>query len=122
MGAINLTVQNLPHNVRYKPENIILVWIMPGPPESSLTINSCLSPLVLELQEAWTTGFKVSSPHGIPVTNKFAPSCVACDIPASRKVSGFLGHSAALGCSKCLKNFGNHTDGTRDCSGYDEEN
>ena len=31
--------------------------------------------------------------------------CVACDIPASRKVCGFLGHSATLGCSKCMKAF-----------------
>ena len=121
VGGIYLTVQNLPHNVWHKPENIILVGIMPGPHESSLTVNSYLTPLVLELQEAWTTGFKVSSPHGIPVTIKLALSCVACDIPASRKVSGFLGHSAALGCSKCLKNFGNHIDDTRNYSGYDEE-
>ena len=32
-----------------------------------------------------------------------ALSCVACDIPASRKVCGFLGHNAKRGCNKCLK-------------------
>ena len=26
--------------------------------------------------------------------------CTACDIPASRKVSGFLGHNALRGCSR----------------------
>ena len=52
-----LTVQNVPRNVRHKPENIFLVGIMPGPHESSLTVNSYLTPLVLELQEAWTIGF-----------------------------------------------------------------
>ena len=31
--------------------------------------------------------------------------CVACDLPAGRKLCGFLGHSAKLGCSKCLKRF-----------------
>ena len=31
--------------------------------------------------------------------------CVACDLPAGRKVCGFLGHSATLGCSRCLKAF-----------------
>ena len=31
--------------------------------------------------------------------------CVACDIPAARKVCGFLGHMAKLGCSKCTKEF-----------------
>uniref|UniRef100_A0A1X7VI87 Uncharacterized protein n=1 Tax=Amphimedon queenslandica TaxID=400682 RepID=A0A1X7VI87_AMPQE len=34
---------------------------------------------------------------------------VSCDIPAARKVCGFLGHAAMLGCSKCLKTF--YTDG-----------
>ena len=31
--------------------------------------------------------------------------CCACDLPAGRKVCGFLGrtHSASLGCSKCMK-------------------
>ena len=29
----------------------------------------------------------------------------SCDIPAARKVCGFLSHAARLGCSKCLKIF-----------------
>ena len=31
--------------------------------------------------------------------------CVGCDIPAARKVCGFLGHRATMGCSKCLLPF-----------------
>ena len=31
--------------------------------------------------------------------------CTACDISASRKVSGFIGHSGYWGCSRCLKPF-----------------
>ena len=89
LGVIYLTVQNLPRNVRYKPENIILVGVMPGPKKASLNINPYLSPLVLELQQAWNEGFTVMSPHQFPITVKLALSCVACDIPASRKVSGF---------------------------------
>ena len=61
LGAIYLTIQNLPRNIRYKPENIILVGIMPGPKEASCNINSYLGPLVLELQEAWNSGFCVKS-------------------------------------------------------------
>ena len=34
-----------------------------------------------------------------------ALSCVACNIPAARKVCGFVGHNARLACSKCLKVF-----------------
>lgn len=38
-------------------------------------------------------------------TIRLALTCVACDIPASRKVCGFLGHRAKLGCNKCYKAF-----------------
>lgn len=30
---------------------------------------------------------------------------VACDVPAARKLCGFLGHGAKRGCSKCKKKF-----------------
>ena len=36
---------------------------------------------------------------------KAALSCCACDVPASRKVCGFLAHKATLGCNKCLRDF-----------------
>jgi hypothetical protein len=39
------------------------------------------------------------------MTVRCALLCVSCDIPAARKTLGFLSHSAALGCSKCLKKF-----------------
>ena len=44
--------------------------------------------------------------------------CVTCDMPAGRKVCGFLGHSATLGCSKCLKEFPGAV-GNKDYSGFD---
>ena len=31
--------------------------------------------------------------------------CVTCDIPAARKVCGFVGHRANKACTKCLKEF-----------------
>ena len=49
---------------------------------------------------------------------RYALLCVACDIPASRKVLGFLGHSATLGCSKCLKKYPGSV-GNKDYSGFD---
>ena len=105
VGAIYMCIQNLPRDVRYRSENIILVGIMPGPKEAKKTINSFLTPLVFELQEAWNHGFSAMSPQNIPVRIKLALSCVTCDIPASRKVCGFLSHNASLGCNKCLKRF-----------------
>ena len=44
-------------------------------------------------------------------------SC-ACDLPAGRKVCGFLGHSASDGCSRCLKSFPG-TVGAMNYSGFD---
>lgn len=95
---------------------------MPGPNEASHNINSYLGPLVAELEEAWNTGFRVMSSQQVPITIRLALTCVACDIPASRKVSGFLGHTASLGCNKCLKRFNVSIGQSSDYSGYDREN
>ena len=105
LGAIYLTIQNLPRSIRYKPENIILVGLIPGPSEPKLTVNGFLAPLVEELTMAWNEGIIVTSPEGTRITIRIVLSCVACDIPATRKVCGFLGHRATLGCHKCLKHF-----------------
>ena len=122
VGAVYLIIQNLPRKIRHKPENMMLVGIMPGPSEESHNINTYLGPFVDELREAWDTGITVMSHQQIPVTIRLALSCVACDIPASRKVSGFLGHTASLGCNKCLKKFPVNFGQSSDFSGYDREN
>lgn len=122
VGAIYLTIQNLPRSLRYHPDNIILVGIIPGPTEPKHTINSFLAPLVQELQEAWVSGIAVTTPSGVPTVIRVALSCVACDIPATRKVCGFLGIRATLGCNKCLKQFvqvQNATGKWTDFSGYE---
>ncbi len=85
-------------------------------------MNSYLTPLVLEQKEAWSQGFVVATSHNTPITVQLALSCVACDIPASRKVSGFLGHNAAFGCNKCLKKFIVQFGKRTDYSGFGREN
>ena len=72
-----------------------MVLLIPGPNEPQLEINSFLSPLVDELLEFL---------HGIQLKVYSFPTpriikCVACDMPAARKVSGFLGHSSKLASS-----------------------
>ena len=42
----------------------------------------------------------------IPDQFRAALLCVACDIPASRKVCGFTGHHSKMGCNKSNKAFG----------------
>ena len=103
-GAMYIAIQNLPRNERYRSENIILVGIIPGPHEPKLTMNSYLSLLVEDLKKLWN-GVIMQSESGLQVMVRAALICTACDIPASRKVSGFVGHGAYRGCSRCLKPF-----------------
>ena len=117
VGAIYLTVMNLPRKVRFKQENVLLIGLIPGPKEPKYSLNSMLHPLVQELLKFWE-GVNiniVASCKSVKV--RCGLLCVACDIPASRKVCGFLSHSANYGCSKCLKKFPG-TVGAKDYSGF----
>ena len=75
LGAIYLTIQNLPREERYREENVILVGLLPGPSEPKLTINSYLSPLVAELQEAWEYGIMLKTYNGTDTTFRVALVC-----------------------------------------------
>ena len=124
VGAVYLSILNLPRHKRNKMENIILVGIIPGPREPHLTLNSYLTPLVTELKELWIHGVKVQDSKGAQLTVRVALACVNCDIPASRKVCGFPSHNARLGCNKCYKpfTFNAAVPSKTDYSGYDREN
>jgi len=120
-----MVVNNLPRHIRYRRENVIILGILPGPKEPKLTMNSFLQPVVDDLQELWRGVFISCSKH--PLKSLFirgAVICCASDIPSTRKLCGFSGHSAALGCSKCLKKFPSIIVGgkkRRDYSGYNME-
>ena len=104
---------------------MIVVGILPGPKEPKLTMNSFLKPLIDKLQEFWTGVVISCSKHPFKsLLIRAAVICCASDIPATRKLCGFVGHSAELGCSKCLKRFPTITvDGKkrRDYSGFNTE-
>jgi len=105
VGVIYLVILNLPHSIRFKRENVILMGVIPGPREPSLSVNSYLSPLVSDLLDLWK-GVQLKQP-GTDITAIFR--CVllgvACDLPAARKTCGFLSYFANLGCSRCFQNF-----------------
>lgn len=87
VGAMYLAILNLPLAVRYKPENVVVVGLMPGPKEPSMTMNTFLKPIVDQLLLLWDTGLSV----GVADINTFATiraalMCTTCDIPATRKV------------------------------------
>ena len=56
-------------------------------------------------------------PSEYNVTIRVCLICVSCDIPAIRKVRGFVGHQARIGCSKCLCEFRHPQGGGLQCSG-----
>ena len=106
VGVIYLAVLNLPRAERFKRENILVVGILPGPGEPA-SLNPFLVPVVSELKELWEIGITVrhSGSSAVPETFFAALLLVACDVPAARKLCGFLGHGAKRGCSKCKKEF-----------------
>lgn len=53
VGVIFFVIPNLPRDIRFKRENVILYGIIPGPSEPSLTVNTYLSPAVSELLDFW---------------------------------------------------------------------
>ena len=120
LGAIYLTVLNLPRGVRNKTNNVILVGLIPGPQEPQHDLNSYLEPLVDELQQLWSG--RELDVHALGTKRiRCALICIACDLPAGRKVCGFLSHNAHLGCSRCWKKFSGSV-GSMDFSGFNREN
>ena len=101
--SVGVIFLDFPRELRYKPENVILCCIIPGPHEPELTINSYLEPLVDELMKLWN-GIEMNCEAKCMLV-KAALICVSCDTPAARKTGGFLGHAATKGCFKCFKSF-----------------
>ena len=91
VGAIYLVMMNLPRCERFKRKNLILVGLIPNMNKEPPT-NTFMQPLVDELQEGWQNGFELDSrANGKKTIYKVALICVGCDIPACRKLCGFLG-------------------------------
>ena len=99
LGVIYTSVLNLPREERYKQENTILVGLIPGPTEPG-NLNSFIKPLVDDLKLWNGIQFSVASLSCVKKI-RCALICVACDLPAGRKICGFLSYSARLGCSRC---------------------
>ena len=118
MGAVYLTVLNLPRTLRYKQENIILVGLIRAANEPHHDLNSFLKPLVEDLLKFWDGIELYVASMKYQKQIRCALLCVACDLPVGKKFSGFLGYNAHLGCSRCYKRFSG-TVGSMDYSGFD---
>ena len=96
LGVIYAVLLNLPRDVRFLWENVIIVGIIPGPKEPKKTINSFLKPFVDELMLSWSPGIIIQE-NGLNMLYRFALVCVSSDLPAFRKCAGFLSHNATKG-------------------------
>lgn len=105
IGAIYLACLGLPPHLRFRPEYMCLVGVIPGPKEPSLTdINHFLRPLVDELLEFWHRGVFFPETAERTTFGRVVRAVViplVCDLPALRKTSGFAGHSSRHFCSFC---------------------
>ena len=102
IGVMYLVVMNLPRSERYRRRNLIVVGIIPGPSEPSITINSYLRPLIDELNKLWK-GVTMKLPNGEKTVHA-ALLCTGCDIPAGKKLCGFKGWGTARGVTGVLRN------------------
>ncbi len=102
-GAIYGVICNLPREVRFKKENMLILALLPGPNEVKLhKINHYLAPIVDELLEFWSgVNLPPSEDHPEVKKIRLAVICCANDIPAARKLCGHI--SAKAACYRCHK-------------------
>ena len=120
IGVMYFVVMNLPRHLRFKRENVVLAGLIPGPSEPKGSINSYLTPHVSELLSLWS-GVTFTLPNNSTRVIRCALLCVACDLPAGRKVCVFFCYVANLGCSRCYCNFGTGVFGKQNYSGFNRD-
>ena len=121
VGVLYMVLMNLPRKIRFRRENVILVGIIPALDHEPKSLNYFLEPLVEELRGLWTgvQANTYNSPNE-PVEIRAALLCCAADVPAARKLCGFLGHQANRGCSHCYKFFPGGFGESKDYSGFED--
>ena len=97
IGALYFVLQNLPREIRFRNENVLLVGLIPGPKEPQINVNTYLKPLVNELLQLWN-GVDLKE-NNEDVRYRFALVGISSDLPATRKSCGFLSYNAQRGKS-----------------------
>jgi hypothetical protein len=117
-GVIYTAICNLPRDMRFKRENMLILGILPGPDEVSLhKINHYLAPIVNDLESLWG-GVTLSRTYESQRKRiRAALILVSCDIPAARKVCGYV--SALVSCHRCKKHA-NYENQTHNFAGIDD--
>ena len=84
-------VLNLPRHIRFRHENVIICAIIPRF-SHDLPTKTFVAPLVEEFKKTWNEGLESYSMISKNMEQVFLSLiCLECDIPASRKLCGFLG-------------------------------
>ena len=102
-GVIYAVICNLPRNIRFKPENLLILGILPGPNEVSLhRINHYLSPLITELETLWS-GVVLERTYENSNAKDICAAVIitSCDIPTAQKLCGHV--SALVSYHRCEK-------------------
>lgn len=105
IGVISLANLNLPETIRYLPEHIFLLGIIPGPNEPTLEeINHYIRPIINQLEIGWKSGFHISRTADAPEYGEDVEVAVVLsvnDLPAARKVAAMAGVGAHFYCTVC---------------------
>jgi len=103
-GLLSMVCLNLPPEIRYKPENMYVAGIIPGPHSPKETqLNHYLRPLVDDLEVSWHKGVKYSrtASHPNGRVTRSAIAVAAMDLPAARAASQLAHHNAHIYCTVC---------------------
>ncbi|KAF9544839.1 hypothetical protein CPC08DRAFT_616641, partial [Agrocybe pediades] len=96
---------NLPEDLRYKPEFMFPVAIIPGPKEPPLEqLNHYLRPIIEQINDGWSPGYHLSHTADSPDVGEDVDLALILsinDLPAARKVSGNAGVRANIFCTTC---------------------
>ncbi len=103
-GIMSMACLNLPVDIRYKPENMYLAGIIPGPDEPHLTeVNHYVAPVVDVMHESWVNGIHLSHTalHPEGRLSRSAIACAVCDLLGARKVAQMGGANSNHVCTVC---------------------
>ncbi|EIN10109.1 hypothetical protein PUNSTDRAFT_40238, partial [Punctularia strigosozonata HHB-11173 SS5] len=101
---ISLACLNLPIEVRYHPENLYIVGLVPGPKEPTLTaLNQYIRLVVDDMLVGWHDGFYLlrTSLHENGRLIRTAIANAVCDLPAARKTAALAASTSRIFCSVC---------------------
>lgn len=104
VGAVYLIILNLPPTIRYRPENVCLVAIIPGPKKAPTEfLHRLLRPVVDEMLPFWTDGIRYerTSDYQFGRLVRALILLLVCDLEAARALGGFMQATHTHVCSVC---------------------